>query len=45
MFLDNVMLAVKQTLKELLVEGIKYEKMSGQKYEMKLFEAEEIETY
>ena len=45
MFLDNVVLAVRQTLNELLVEGIKYEKINGQQYEMKLFEAEEIETY
>jgi type III restriction enzyme len=45
MFLDNVVAAVKQTLNELLVEGIKYERINGASYEMKLFEAQEIEAY
>lgn len=45
MFLDNVVSAISQTLNELLVEGIKYEKVNGAFYEMTLFEAEEIETY
>lgn len=45
MFLDNLVLAVRQTLNALLVEGIKYDKLHGQQYEMGLFEAEEIETY
>lgn len=45
MFLDNVVAAVKRTLNELLVEGIKYEKINGASYEMKLFEAQEIEAY
>jgi type III restriction enzyme len=44
-FLDNVVAAVKRTLNELLVEGIKYEKINGASYEMKLFEAQEIEAY
>ena len=45
MFLDNVVAAVKRTLNELLVEGIKYERINGATYEMKLFEAQEIEAY
>lgn len=45
MFLDNVVAAIKRTLNELLVEGIKYEKINGESYEMKLFEAQEIEAY
>lgn len=45
MFLDNVVAAVKRTLNELLVEGIKYEQINGSSYEMKLFEAQEIEAY
>ena len=45
MFLDNVVNAVKRTLNELLVEGIKYELINGAEYEMKLFEAQEIEAY
>ena len=44
-FLDRVISATKQTLNEMLVEGIKYEQINGQRYEMRLFEAEEIETY
>ena len=45
MFLDNVIHALKQSLNELLVEGIKYERINGKEYEMQLFESEEIETY
>lgn len=45
MFLDNVILAVRQTLNELLVAGIQYEKINGAAYEMKLFEAKDLEAY
>ena len=45
MFLDHVVASVKRTLNELLVEGIKYEQINGASYEMKLFEAQEIEAY
>jgi type III restriction enzyme len=45
MFLDSVILAIKQTLNELLVAGIQYEKINGASYEMKLFEAQELEAY
>ena len=45
MFLENVISAIKQTLNELLVEGIKYEKINDSTYELRLFEAEQIEMY
>jgi type III restriction enzyme len=45
MFLDNVLNCIRQTLNNLLVEGVKYEEINGQKYEMTLFNFEEIETY
>ncbi len=44
MFLDNVVAAIKRNLNALLVAGIRYEQINGQRYEMKLFELEEIET-
>ena len=44
-FLDHVVTAIKQTLNTLLVDGIKYEKINGQFYEMQLFRDEEMETY
>ncbi len=45
LFLDLVANAIKRTLSELLVDGIKYEKIGDQVYEMQLFEAQELETY
>lgn len=45
MFLDNVVGAIKRTLNTLLVEGVKYEKINDSRYQMSLFESEEIETY
>ncbi|MGE3466084.1 MAG: hypothetical protein AB7J13_04055 [Pyrinomonadaceae bacterium] len=45
MFLDHVVAAIKRTLNELLVAGIKYEQINGASYEMRLFEAQEIEAY
>lgn len=45
LFLDLVANAIKRTLSELLVDGIKYEKIGDQVYAMQLFEAEELETY
>ncbi|KLT68716.1 DEAD/DEAH box helicase family protein [Flavobacterium sp. ABG] len=45
MYLDNILNCIQQTLNTLLVEGIKYEEINGQKYEMTLFKFEEIETY
>lgn len=45
MFLDNVAGCVQKTLNALLVEGVKYEEINGKKYEMTLFDFEEVETY
>jgi type III restriction enzyme len=45
MFLDNVVIAIKSVLYELMIEGIKYEKIGGKVYEMKLFEDNELEIY
>lgn len=45
MFLDNFSEAIRITLNELMVDGIKYERINGKQYEMTLFEDEEIETY
>ena len=36
---------INRALHEMVVDGIKYEKIEGQVYEMRLFEEEEIETY
>ena len=45
MFLDSVTNTIKKVLNSLLVDGVKYEQINGQQYEMRLFELEEIETY
>ncbi len=41
-FLDNTVPAIKEVLTELMVEGIKYEKIGFKEYEMRLFEDYEI---
>ena len=41
-FLDQVVMIIKEELTKLLVDGIKYEKLDGQEYEMRLFEDQEI---
>tara|TARA_R110000751_G_scaffold125869_3_gene227620 strand:+ start:12224 stop:14875 length:2652 start_codon:yes stop_codon:yes gene_type:complete len=45
LFLDLASQAIKRTLYDLMIEGIKYEKIGGSEYEMKLFEAQELEVY
>ena len=45
LFMDNVVGAIKSVLYELMIEGIKYEKIGGKMYEMKLFEDNELEIY
>ena len=45
MFLDNLVSAIRRTLNILMVDGVKYEQINGVFYEMRLFQAEEIETY
>ncbi len=44
-FIDKSVAIIKKALNELMVEGIKYEKIGNEYYEMKLFKSEELETY
>ncbi|WP_019949035.1 restriction endonuclease [Hymenobacter aerophilus] len=45
LFLDNVVGVVQRTLNKLLVDGVIYERLAGEQYEMKLFDNEEIQTF
>ena len=45
LFLDLAVSEIRKALYKLMINGIKYEKIGGQEYEMKLFEGEEIEAY
>jgi len=45
LFLDNAAGAIKSVLYELMIDGIKYEKIGDKIYEMKLFEDNELEIY
>ena len=45
LFLDLTSGAINKTLFQLMIDGIKYEKIGGSSYEMKLFEAQELEVY
>ena len=45
LFMDNAVVAIRQVLYELMIEGIKYEQIGGKVYEMKLFEDNELEIY
>ncbi|MEI6410018.1 MAG: DEAD/DEAH box helicase family protein [Bacteroidota bacterium] len=45
LFLDNLTNTIRSVLNSLLVDGVKYEQINGQQYEMRLFELEEIESY
>ncbi len=42
LFLDNAVLAIKEVLFELMIDGIKYEKIGTKEYEMRLFEDYEV---
>ncbi len=42
LFLYNAIISIKDVLTDLMIEGIKYEKIGFKKYEMKLFEEYEI---
>lgn len=44
-FMDNTVSAIKTKLYELMVDGIKYEKIGDKIYEMALFEDNELEIY
>jgi type III restriction enzyme len=45
LFLDLSAQAIKRTLYDIMIDGIKYQKINGQEYEMTLFEAQELEVY
>ncbi|MFT4204797.1 MAG: DEAD/DEAH box helicase family protein [Chitinophagaceae bacterium] len=45
LFLDLATQATKRTLYDLMIDGIKYQKIGGSEYEMTLFEAQELEIY
>lgn len=44
-FLEQALEAIQRTLRQLMVDGIKYEKIDNEEYEMMLFEEQEIESY
>ena len=45
LFMDSVVKAIKTEFDKLKINGIKYEKIAGQNYEMQLFEGHEVESY
>lgn len=45
LFMDNAVNVVKSALYELMIDGIKYEKIGTKVYEMQLFEDNELEIY
>ena len=45
LFLDLSAQAIKRTLYDIMIDGIRYQKINGQEYEMTLFEAQELEVY
>jgi type III restriction enzyme len=44
-FMDNAVNEIRQVLQDLMVDGIKYEKIGGAIYEMRLFEDNALEIY
>jgi type III restriction enzyme len=45
MFMDNATVAIKNVLYDLMIDGIKYEKIGGKMYEMTLFDDSNFEVY
>lgn len=45
LFLDTASQAIQHTLYDLMIDGIKYQKIGHSEYEMTLFEAQELEIY
>ncbi|MDP2884301.1 MAG: DEAD/DEAH box helicase family protein [Ignavibacteria bacterium] len=45
LFLDSVVHEIKTVLNKLMIDGVKYQKIAGGFYEMRLFEIKEIEEY
>ncbi len=44
-FSDQCIAVINKTLNELLIDGIKYERIGNEFYEMRLFQLQELETY
>lgn len=44
-FMEQAVSAIQHAKRELMVDGIRYERLAGQTYEMRLFDQEEIESY
>ena len=44
-FMEQAASAIQHAKRELMVDGIRYERIDGQSYEMQLFENDEIESY
>ena len=44
-FMDSVAKIITQELHQLIIDGIKYEKIANQEYEMRLFEEREVISY
>lgn len=44
-FLDQALSCIRRTLHDLMVDGIKYERIEGAEYKMMLFESKELESY
>jgi len=44
-FMDNVVNIINSELRKLMIDGIKYEKIGGEEYEMRLFEEKELVDY
>jgi type III restriction enzyme len=45
LFLDLATQAIQRSLYDLMIDGIKYQRIGDAEYEMKLFEAQELEVY
>ncbi len=45
MFMDNAVSKIKEVLHQLMIDGIKYEKIGSKIYEMKLFDDSDFEIY
>jgi type III restriction enzyme len=45
MFMDNAVAEIKEVLHNLMIDGIKYEKIGGKMYEMKLFDDSNFDIY
>ncbi len=45
LFMDNAILKIKEELHQLMIDGIKYEKIGDKVYEMKLFDDSDFEIY